>query len=63
MVNLTRTQIMMLRAYGYPMKGENWLCAEPVSMKPSDMEVAKVVDGDTLAIVHLPAGLFKETLS
>ena len=63
MINLTRTQIMMLRAYGYPMKGDNWLCADQPDSNLSNQGVVKVVDGDTLAIVHLPVGLLKETLT
>jgi endonuclease YncB( thermonuclease family) len=45
------------------MKGDNWLCADQPDSNLSNQGVVKVVDGDTLAIVHLPLGLLKETLT
>lgn len=61
MINLPRTQILMLRAQGYPLEGENWLQVEPPQLKAQNMRITRVIEGDTLAIVHIPADVFQQT--
>lgn len=64
MVNISSQNIKIIRAHGFRLKGDNWMRARTSQMRPSEeIQTVKIVNGDTLAIVYLPAGLLKDNLN
>jgi len=63
MFSLSTGDIRLLRTYGFNLKGYNWM--RPRSSQGTsydEMQSVKIVNGDTLAIVYLPADLLNDNI-
>lgn len=64
MVNISRTEIKALRTYGYNLRGDNWMRTRSVQIKAADgVQIIKLVNTDTLAVVYLPDDLLEGNFS
>jgi hypothetical protein len=52
--NLSRSEIIRLREQGYQLEGENWVRVASREPSPRGLKVARVCNGDTLAVVLIP---------
>ncbi len=60
MTHLSKTQILLLRSRGYPLEGDNWLMGGEPASYADELKVARLIDGDTLAIVHIPVDILQQ---
>ena len=54
MQSLSRYEIYRLRDRGYPLDGENWMKVPGRDQSVSGLNISKVCNGDTLAVVMVP---------
>jgi len=63
MFSLSTGDIRLLRTYGFNLKGYNWMRSRSLQGASSgEMHSVKIVNGDTLAIVYLPADLLNDNI-
>lgn len=61
MRHLPTNQIKKLREYGYGLNGENWLKVSRHDYAEECFSIVKIVNGDTLATVYIPADIMAAT--
>ncbi|GAB7025625.1 MULTISPECIES: hypothetical protein [Geotalea] len=61
MRHLPNTQIRKLREYGYGLNGENWLKISRHDYAEECFSIVKIVNGDTLATIYIPADIMAAT--
>ncbi len=54
---MSRNELYQLREKGYLLEGDNWLKVRAQSHVDSSLKVTRVCNGDTLAVVLIPADL------
>ncbi|TWJ32507.1 hypothetical protein [Geobacter argillaceus] len=57
MLSMSRNELYTLREKGYRLEGDNWLKVPVQSHVDSSLKVTRVCNGDTLAVVLIPADL------
>ncbi len=57
MLSMSRNELHKLREKGYRLEGDNWLKVPVQSHVDSSLKVTRVCNGDTLAVVLIPADL------
>ena len=57
MLSMSRNELHRLREKGYRLEGDNWLKVPVQSHVDSSLKVTRVCNGDTLAVVLIPADL------
>ena len=57
MLSMSRNELHQLRERGYRLEGDNWLKVPVQSHVDSSLKVTLVCNGDTLAVVLIPADL------
>ena len=57
MLSMSRNELYQLREKGYLLEGDNWLKVPVRSHVDSSLKVTRVCNGDTLAVVLIPADL------
>lgn len=55
MLSMSRNELYRLREKGYRLEGDNWLKVPVQSHFDSSLKVTRVCNGDTLAVVLIPA--------
>lgn len=61
MLSMSRNELYHLREKGYLLEGDNWLKVSAPSHVDSSLKVTRVCNGDTLAVVLIPADLMDST--
>jgi hypothetical protein len=61
MLSMSRNELYHLREKGYLLEGDNWLKVPVQSHVDSSLKVTRVCNGDTLAVVLIPADLMETT--
>jgi len=57
MLSMSRNELHKLREKGYRLEGDNWLKVPVQSHVDSSLKVTRVCNGDTLAVILIPADL------
>ncbi len=57
MLSLSRNELHQLREKGYRLEGDNWLKVSARNQVDSSLKVTRLCNGDTLAVVLIPADL------